>query len=217
VRPTCGACWASTDAADDLRRPDHLASERAAFAAGLSALQHELPAAAAALSEEKLLDGFRWTNFFLAYQGQDDRALQAAYASLVAQAIDAGASRWRHRIEARPVTGPRLRVGFASAFFHVGTCGRYFRSWITDLDRKRFEVFVYHLYPGMDEIASAIAQRADCFRTSPACARDHPSSRRRSRGRARCSRLPELGMDACSFALAALRLAPRQYAGWGHP
>ena len=28
---------------------------------------------------------------------------------------------------------------------------------------------------------------------------------------------PELGMDACSFALAALRLAPRQYAGWGHP
>src|SRR5438552_167878 len=144
---------------------DHLAAERAGFAAGLSALQHELPAAAAALSEEKLLDGFRWTNFFLAYQGQDDRALQAAYASLVAQAIDAGASRWRRRIEARPVTGPRLRVGFASAFFHVGTCGRYFRSWITDLDRKRFEVFVYHLYPGMDEIASAIAQRADCFRT----------------------------------------------------
>ena len=24
-------------------------------------------------------------------------------------------------------------------------------------------------------------------------------------------------MDACSFGLAALRLAPRQYAGWGHP
>src|SRR5262249_23662777 len=28
---------------------------------------------------------------------------------------------------------------------------------------------------------------------------------------------PELGMDACSFGLAVLRLAPRQYAGWGHP
>src|SRR5437763_9274946 len=143
---------------------EQLGSARAAFAGGLSALQRELPAAAAAIAEEKLLDGFRWTNFFLAYQGQDDRALQAAYASLVARAIDAGAPRWRAPIEARPVTGRRLRVGFASAFFHVGTCGRYFRSWITDLDRERFEVFVYHLYPGMDEIASAIARRADCFR-----------------------------------------------------
>jgi len=197
---------------------DHLASERAGFAAGLSALQHELPAAAAALSEQKLLDGFRWTNFFLAYQGQDDRVLQAAYASLVAQAIDAGAPRWRHRIEARRATGRRLRVGFASAFFHVGTCGRYFRNWITDLDRERFEVFVYHLYPGMDEIASAVAQRADCFRTF-AGMRARPSVVAPA---IRADELdvlvyPELGMDACSFALAALRLAPRQYAGWGHP
>jgi len=197
---------------------DHLGSARAAFAAGLSALQHELPAAAAALTEEKLLDGFRWTNFFLAYQGQDDRELQTAYASLVGQAIDAGAPRWRAPIEPRPATGRRKRVGFASAFFHVGTCGRYFRSWITDLDRERFEVFVYHLYPGMDEIASAIARRADCFRTF-AGMRARPSVVAPA---IRADELdvlvyPELGMDACSLALAALRLAPRQYAGWGHP
>src|SRR5207249_4765500 len=114
---------------------DHLAAERAGVAAGLSALQHELPAAAAALSEEKLLDGF-----------------------------------------------------------------------------------AYHLYPGMDEIASAIAQRADCFRTF-AGMRARPSIVAPA---IRADELdvlvyPELGMDACSFALAALRLAPRQYAGWGHP
>lgn len=200
------------------RDTDHLASARAAFAAGLSTLQHELPAAAATLAEEKLLDGFRWTNFFLAYQGQDDRALQAAYANLVAQAIDAGAPRWRAPIEARPATGRRLRVGFASAFFHDGTCGRYFRSWITDLDRARFEVFVYHLYPGTDEIASAIAARADCFRTFVGM-RARPSVVAPA---IRADELdvlvyPELGMNDCSLALAALRLAPRQYAGWGHP
>src|SRR5205085_186348 len=28
---------------------------------------------------------------------------------------------------------------------------------------------------------------------------------------------PEVGMDATTFALAALRLAPLQCAGWGHP
>src|SRR5438552_18779149 len=84
---------------------------------------------------------------------------------MVARAIDAGAPRWRQRIEARPATGRRLRVGFASAFCHVGTCGRYFRSWITDLDRDRFEVFVYHLYPSKDEVATAVEKRADCFRS----------------------------------------------------
>ena len=195
-----------------------LAQARASFAAGLSALERELPAAAAGLAPEKLLDGFRWTNFFLAYQGQDDRALQEAYASLMARAVDEGAPEWRTALDPRPSAGRRLRVGFASAFFHVGTCGRYFRSWITDLDRDRFEVFVYHLFPGMDEVASAIAKRADCFRCF-AGMRSRPSIVAPAIRADELDALvyPELGMDACSFALAALRLAPRQYAGWGHP
>jgi CRISPR-associated protein Csy1 len=191
--------------------------ERDRFAAGLAALKDEVPAAAAEIGEERLLDGFRWSNFFLAYQGRDDRTLQSAYARIVADAIDAGAPRWR----APPVVRGakrRVRVGFASAFFHVGTCGRYFKSWITDLDCDRFEVFVYHLYPGMDEIASAISARADCFR-------NFGGNRARPTIVAPAIRAdeldvlvyPELGMDACSFGLAALRLAPRQYAGWGHP
>jgi CRISPR-associated protein Csy1 len=195
-----------------------LAAARASFAAGLGALERELPAAAAGLAPEKLLDGFRWTNFFLAYQGQDDRALQEGYASLMARAIDEAVPEWRAALDPRPAADRRLRVGFASAFFHVGTCGRYFRSWITDLDRERFEVFVYHLYPGMDEVARAVAQRADRLRCF-AGMRSRPSIVAPA---IRADELdvlvyPELGMDACSFALAALRLAPRQYAGWGHP
>ncbi len=195
-----------------------LASARTGFAAGLAALERELPAVVEALPEARLLDGLRWSNFFLAYQGQDDRSLQAAYAALAAHAIDAGAPRWRAPLVPRPDRGGRVRIGFASAFFHVGTCGRYFRSWITDLDRDRFEVFVYHLFPGLDEIASAIADRADCFRS-------FGGSRARPSIVAPAIRddaldvlvYPELGMDVCSFALSALRLAPRQYAGWGHP
>ena len=45
----------------------------------------------------------------------------------------------------KSTTGHRIRIGFASAFFSDGTAGRYFRSWITGLDRSRFEIFVYHL------------------------------------------------------------------------
>jgi CRISPR-associated protein Csy1 len=195
-----------------------LRAARDDYAAGLSALGTELPSALHGLSEAQALDGLRWTNFFLAYQGEDDRALQAAYATLAARVIETTAPRWRAPLTPRRPNGRRVRVGFASAFFHVGTCGRYFRSWITDLDRDRFEVFVYHLFPGMDDVASTIEHRADCFRSFGGT-RARPSVVAASiRGDALDVLVyPELGMDACSFGLAALRLAPRQYAGWGHP
>jgi CRISPR-associated protein Csy1 len=195
-----------------------LASARARFAAGLGALERELPAALDGLSEARVLDGLRWSNFFLAYQGQDDRPLQMGYAALAKRAIDAGAPQWRDPLARRPDRGGRVRIGFASAFFHVGTCGRYFRSWITDLPRDRFEVFVYHLFPGMDDVATAIAARADCFRTFGGT-RARPSIVGPAIRDDALDVLvyPELGMDGCSFGLAALRLAPRQYAGWGHP
>ncbi|HEY2969522.1 MAG TPA: tetratricopeptide repeat protein [Casimicrobiaceae bacterium] len=195
-----------------------LRAARDGYTAGLSALEAELPSSLQGISEAQALDGLRWTNFFLAYQGGDDRALQAAYAALAARVIETMAPRWRAPLTPRPSNGRRVRVGFASAFFHVGTCGRYFRSWITDLDRDRFEIFVYHLFPGMDEVASAIERRADCLRSFGG-SRARPST---VAPVIRADELdvlvyPELGMDACSFGLAALRLAPRQYAGWGHP
>ena len=199
---------------------DHasLRSARDGFAAGLETLSRELPEVWRGLPADQVLDGLRWTNFFLAYQGEDDRELQARYAALAAHAIDRAAPHWRAPIAARPAGNRRRRVGFASAFFHDGTCGRYFRSWITDLDRDRFEVFVYHLFPGMDNVASAVMGRADCFRTFGG-SRARPSIVAPA---IRADELdvlvyPELGMDVCSFGLAALRLAPLQFAGWGHP
>lgn len=200
------------DSSADLR------TQRAAYASGLDALAVELPSALHGLSEAQVLDGLRWTNFFLAYQGEDDRALQAAYGALATRVIETAAPRWRAPLPPRPSGGRKVRVGFASAFFHVGTCGRYFQSWLTDLDRDLFEVFVYHLFPGMDDVATAIERRADCFRSFGGN-RTRPSI---VAPLIRADDLDvlvytELGMDAGSFALAALRLAPRQYAAWGHP
>ena len=195
----------------------HLSSARASFANGVRALNEGAEALVAKLRPDQVLDGLRWTNFFLAYQGENDRDLQAAYGTLAARMIDERAREW-HAPAAMRSDRRRLRVGFASAFFHVGTAGRYFRSWLTGLDRARFEVYVYHLYPGDDEIASEIRARADRFV-------EFGGSRARPSIVAPVIRddaldvliYPELGMDHTSFALAALRLAPRQLAGWGHP
>ncbi|HSQ82778.1 MAG TPA: tetratricopeptide repeat protein [Casimicrobiaceae bacterium] len=215
-----------------------LRAARDAYAEGLASLHADVESLVAGLSSDQVIDGLRWTNFFLAYQGHDDRELQARYAAFVARALEIGAPQWRAlpaagasspapssspggpAVPQAPMRGPsaRLRVGFASAFFHVGTAGRYFRSWITDLPRERFEVFVYHLRPGLDDIASEIKARADRFE-------EFGGSRARPSVVAPAIRddaldvlvYPELGMDHTSFALAALRLAPRQLAGWGHP
>ena len=190
---------------------------RQRFENGVAMLDAEVDAIFTGLSPAQAVDGLRWTNFFLAYQGCDDLALQTAYGNLASRVVETYAAEWRRPLALkRP--GRRVRIGFASAFFHVGTVGRYFLSWITDLDRERFEVFVYHLFPGMDEIASAIERRADRFRSfggsearpsvvAPAIRGDELD----------LLVYPELGMDVTSFALAALRLAPRQIAAWGHP
>ncbi|HKW79404.1 MAG TPA: tetratricopeptide repeat protein [Casimicrobiaceae bacterium] len=200
--------------------PGDIDDARADFETGLDRLEREIVPTlrAAPLAEAELLDGLRWVNFYLAYQGCDDRALQVRYAATVAAAVDAVAPHWRAPIAPRPLAGRRVRIGFASAFFHTGTCGRYFKHWITDLDRDRFEVFVYHVWPGMDEIANAVAERADHFRTFSAN-RSRPSVVAPVIRNDDLDVLvyTELGMDVTCFPLAALRLAPRQYTGWGHP
>jgi CRISPR-associated protein Csy1 len=192
-----------------------VASAREAYARGLDALVRELPAHAASLDEGRVLDELRWTNFLLAYQGEDDRALQAHYGDLVGGVVAQRAPRFAQPI-ARRAIADRVRVGFVSAFLRDGTVGRYFERWVTDLPRERFEVHVYHLAPGADALTARIAARADGF---------HSLARRRpvdiaARVRADMPDVliyPELGMDAVAFVLASLRLAPVQCAAWGHP
>ena len=193
-----------------------LTQARAAFADGLATVERAAPLRANALSAERLLDELRWSNFLLAYQGGDDKALQARYAGIVHGLVQARAPDWLRTLSPRIRAGSRVKVGFLSTFFRDSTAGRYFESWIADLPRSDFEVFVYHLMPGADALAQRLAERADHFRHSPWW---RPSQ---LAPRVRADALdvlvyPELGMGTVPFALAALRLAPLQCAGWGHP
>ena len=189
---------------------------RRGYADGLAQLADELPGRARVLPPDRALDELRWSNFLLAYQGEDDRALQAAHARNVDAVVALRAPQWRTAPGRRVVAGSRVRVGFLSAFFRESTAGRYFERWITDLPRERFEVYVYHLQPARDALATRLAARADAFRH---CPRWRPSQ---LAPRVRADSLdvlvfPELGMDATTFGVAALRLAPHQCAAWGHP
>jgi predicted O-linked N-acetylglucosamine transferase (SPINDLY family) len=196
----------------------HVARARAEYVHGLETLARDLAATIAGSSGAQVADGLIWSNFYLAYQGEDDRELQARYAALAARALDSTDARWRAPLPARPVAGRKIRIGFVSALLREHTVGRYFMRWITDLDRDRFDVWFYSLAAGTDAVTASIAARADHVRVF-AGGEATPST---IAPLVRADRLdilvyPELGMDQVTFALGAMRLAARQYAAWGHP
>jgi len=190
-------------------------TDRAGYAAGLEALAAEAPRIVAALSPEERIAAVQWNNFYLAYQGRDDRELQAAYARLQQSVLEPVLPRFYQPVAPRARAGRRIRVGFVSNFFYHCTAGNYFKSWVTQLDRERFEAVVYSLNNRPDAVTGEIEQAAAHFRQGTFT----------FAGLAEAIRgeeldvlvYPELGMNPRIFTLASLRLAPLQCAGWGHP
>jgi len=195
-----------------------VARHRSGFADGLSVLEGELDGRLASLHGRRIVDGLIWSNFFIAYQGEDDRALQSRYARLAARVVERAEASWHASIPAPAVSGRRVRVGFLSALLREGTVGHYFTRWLTDLDRDRFELFFYPLASNVDTVTQAILARAD--RVHPFIGGDALPSMVVPVIREEALDIlvfPELGMDHVTFALAAMRMAPRQCAAWGHP
>jgi predicted O-linked N-acetylglucosamine transferase (SPINDLY family) len=191
-----------------------LDESRAGYAEGLERL-HEQAARFRFASPAKALADLRWTNFYLAYQGGDDVALQRRFGEFHQRVLSQAAPEFFAPRPPRPARS-RLRVGFYSHFFFNCTAGRYFSSWITHLDRDRFESFVYYTNEWVADDTRRIAQAASTFRHLPG--RPLLTLARQVAGDGLDILVyPEIGMHPDTFALAGLRLAPVQCAGWGHP
>jgi CRISPR-associated protein Csy1 len=195
-----------------------VARARAEYVDGLETLERELDDRIAGADWRQVADGLIWSNFYLAYQGENDTQLQSRYAALAARALDSVDRVWREPIPATPPAGRKIRIGFVSALLRECTVGRYFARWLTDLDREHFEVCVYSLSAGVDAVTTAIAARADRMHSFGG-GEALPSTIAPVIRSERLDVLvyPELGMGQVTFALASMRLAPRQYAAWGHP
>ena len=185
---------------------------RARYEAGLADIEQRIEAWLPQASEIFELNRH---NFLLAYQGEDDRELQRRYSAFLARILERARPEWR---AGRPVTfrgDRRLRVGFVGSLFRDCTAGRYFERWITGLDPARFERFVYHTAPVADAYTQRIAAASEHFGTMRAGTED--TARRIFADNLDVLVQPEVGMNALTYEIAALRLAPVQCAGWGHP
>ena len=152
--------------------------------------------------------------FFLPYQNQDDRALQAVYGRLACQAV--AQAQPAAPLARPPVDGERIRLGIVSGFFCDHTLFKLFlEGWLTRLDRSRFEIIGFHTGRTRD------AQTARCAAWCERFVQGLPSQAawRQTIATSRPHALlyPEVGMDPLVGWLAAQRLAPLQCVTWGQP
>ena len=106
-------------------------------------------------------------------------------------------------------------MGFVGTIFRDCTAGRYFERWITGLDAGRFERFVYHVGAVADDFTTRIASSSEHFAVARGGLREIAKAILADDLDVLVH--PEVGMASVSYPLAAMRLAPVQAAGWGHP
>jgi predicted O-linked N-acetylglucosamine transferase (SPINDLY family) len=109
----------------------------------------------------------------------------------------------------------RLRVGFVSRFFDQHIIAEVCRGLVRHLDRRHFEVIVFHAGP-QPEIHPDLATGADrtLWLQAP-----HLAGLREQIARETLDILvyPDIGMEPITYFLAFARLAPVQCALTGHP
>ena len=189
---------------------------RAAFDTELSAFEQWL-------GQQRLGSGEAWSVakqsfFYLSYQERSNKSLLQRYRRACHSQLERvwqtdtprSAPPWTDALS------PRCRLGIASAHvFEHSVFAAIVQGWLRCLDRTRFEIHVFSLGIRRDAVTQMARADVDHFEQEPRTVADWAKLIERRQLDALI--FPEVGMDADTLALATLRLAPRQFASWGHP
>ena len=152
--------------------------------------------------------------FYLPYQGENDVVPQTLHGRLVCRIL--AETQPAVVLAPRRAAGARIRVGIVSGFFSSHTVFKLFvESWLTELDRDRFEVIGFHTGRTKDKVTAWAGGLCDRFVQGVAS----KDAWREAIAEAAPDVLlyPEIGMDPSAGWLAGQRLAPVQCVAWGHP
>jgi protein O-GlcNAc transferase len=168
--------------------------------------------------------------FYLSYQEHCNRALLERYRVQCVRLMERWLAARAGGVVATPAAAPlavaapspaatwpaRLRIGIVSAHFVDHSVYRAIvEGWLRRMDRARFEFHLFHAGAYEDADTSAAAALSDRFTRGPCTLEEWVGAIRESSPDVLV--FPEVGMDTTTLRLAALRLAPRQLAAWGHP
>jgi len=169
---------------------------------------------------EDKINAFRgfssFTHFYLAYQAHNVVESQSKYANLVHQVMVANYSQWVQPQSMPPLLeNGKIRVGYISSYLHSYSGTLWLTGWLRYCNHQQFEIYCYYTGNEPDPITEQFRQYSDRFRHIP-----HNLE-------AVCQQIiddklhilvfPEIGMDAPTIQIAALRLAPVQCSAWRHP
>jgi predicted O-linked N-acetylglucosamine transferase (SPINDLY family) len=153
--------------------------------------------------------------FYLAYHEMNNVALSKQFGNLCIS--------WMTTLNA-PTPSPQ-RSGRRTGKFRIGIASGHIRDhsvwiavskgWTTRIDRKKFEIYLFSLNSQVDKETEKAKQDADFFDGQVKGVLDWIDSIQRSNLDALI--YPAIGMDALTYQLASLRLAPLQANSWGHP
>jgi predicted O-linked N-acetylglucosamine transferase (SPINDLY family) len=160
--------------------------------------------------------------FYLSYEEESNRPLLeryrgAAAARLATLKVTGNVAPPVPVAHGHDVQGsPRFRLGFVSAHVHDHSVFQaILRGWLKYLERERFELHLFSVGSKHDEMTRHARESVDYFESGagPTCEwiraiRNYDLD---------AVIYPELGMNETTLALAATRLAQRQFAAWGHP
>jgi protein O-GlcNAc transferase len=155
--------------------------------------------------------------FWLAYHPYNNRDLLKRYGALCVTFMSKLPRRGGGLAQngVSPV-GRKLRIGIVSSFISEHSIWTAItRGWVHHLDRDRFEISVFHLSTIVDRETESAIDSVAYFDNR---AKNFPEWV----DAISCRQLdvvlyPEIGCDALTVRLAALRLAPIQAVAWGHP
>jgi len=197
-------------------RPEEILPNRQRFSQGLQQLIASTRLETETEKQSALAGISRVTNFYLAYQAQNDVELQRQYGELVYRIVGANYPQWVEPLDMPPLTpNGKIRVGYASAYLHSYSGTLWLTGWLKYCDRNHFEIYCYYTGDTPDAVTEQFQDNSDVFHCIP-----HnfaAAAEQIRRDRLHILVFPEIGMNAATLPLAGLRLAPVQCTAWGHP
>jgi predicted O-linked N-acetylglucosamine transferase (SPINDLY family) len=198
------------------QREEEIELNRQRFTVGLENLIQETSLETPEERVNALVGMMRLTNFYISYQAQNDVELQKQYGSLLHRVVTAYYPQWNV-----PLAMPsleqhkKIRVGYVSAYLHSYSGTLWLTGWLKYCDRENLELYCYYTGSSPDVVTEKFKEYSDVFHhisynIEATCAQIRADN-------LHILVYPELGMDAPTFTMAGLRLAPIQCTAWGHP
>ena len=156
--------------------------------------------------------------FYLAYQGENDRDLQAIYGDLMVRVQAACFPEWARKQPSPPPikSGEPIRVGILSGYFYHHSVWKIpIKGWVENLNREEFRLYGYHVGDKSDEQTEIAKKSFYSFAEKLTTLEEW--LKRITDDRLHILIIPEIGMDTMTTRLAAFRLAPVQCISLGHP